>query len=121
MPVVFGETISSVAEIVRAFDRHGDRVRGTYRAHYQFDANTRDPYSGTRLERPERLRDNAGDMLYPWEQICVAAATCAGSHYPMLAAHYGVLLARVDFVVEGIFDPRPEFDGLAGYSAPNDA
>lgn len=121
MPVVFGEMASSVEDIVRAFDRHGERVRGTYRAYYRFDSTTRDPYSGTRLERPESLRDNARDMLYPWEQIFVAAAACAGSDYPMLAAHYEIPLDRVDFVVEGVFDPRPEFDGLAGFTAPDES
>jgi hypothetical protein len=30
----------------------------------------------------------------------------------MLAAHFGVPLERVDFVVEGVFDPRGEFGGL---------
>jgi hypothetical protein len=121
MPVIFGEMASSVEDIVRMFDRYGDRVRGTYRAHYRFDSNTRDPYAGTRLERPESLRDNARDVLYPWEQIFVAAAACAGSDYPMLAAHWQIPLDRVDFVVEGVFDPRGEFDGLDGYSAPNES
>jgi hypothetical protein len=41
MPVVFGDMVTSVEEIVGAFKRHGDRVRGTYRAHYRFDAETR--------------------------------------------------------------------------------
>jgi hypothetical protein len=27
----------------------------------------------------------------------------------------------VEFVVEGVFDPRWEFDGLAGYAGPADA
>jgi len=121
MPIVFGEMASSVEEIVGAFTRHGDRVRGTYRAHYRFDATTRDPYSAPRLERPDSLRENPPDVIYPWEQVFLAAAACAGSDYPMLAAYDGVPLERVDFVVEGVFDPRGEFDGLAGYSAPNDA
>jgi hypothetical protein len=121
MPVVFGEMVSSVEEIVDAFERHGDRVRGTYRAHYRFDPGTRDPYTPPRLERPASLRDNPPDALYPWEQIFVAAAACAGSDYSMLAAHFGIPLARVDFVVEGVFDPRGEFDGLAGFHAPDGA
>ena len=121
MPIVFGEMASSVAEIVDAFERHGDAVRGTYRAHYTFDSTTRDPYAAPRLERPESLRDNPPDALYPWEQIFTAAAACAGSDYPMLAAHLGVPLERVHFVVEGVFDPRREFDGLAGFGAPADA
>ena len=53
MPVVFGEMVSSVEEIVAACDRHGDRLCGTYRAHYRFDATTTDPYTAPRLERPE--------------------------------------------------------------------
>jgi OsmC-like protein len=120
MPIVFGEMVNSAEEIVGAFERYGDRVRGTYRAHYHFDQNTRDPYTAPRLERPESLRDNPPDVLYPWEQIFVAAATCAGSDYPMLAAHFGIALERVEFVVEGVFDPRDEFDGLAGFRAPAD-
>ena len=121
MPVVFGESVWSVEDIVAVFDRHGDRVRGTYRAHYRFDPSMTNPYSAPRLERPESLRDNPPDVIYPWEQIFLAAAACAGSDYPMLAAHFGVPLDRVDFVVEGVFDPRGEFDGLGGFVAPNDA
>ena len=121
MPVVFGEMVSSVEAIAAACERHGDRLCGTYRAHYRFDPGMRNPYSAPRLERPDSLRDNPPDVIYPWEQIFLAAAACAGSDYPMLAAHFGVALDRVDFVVEGVFDPRDEFDGLAGYSAPNDA
>ena len=121
MPVVFGEMASSVEEIADVLERYGDRVRGTYRAHYRFDPATRDPYAAPRLERPESLRDNPADAIYPWEQIFLAAAACAGSDYPMLAAHFGTPLEGVEFVVEGIFDPRGEFDGLAGHSAPNDS
>lgn len=121
MPVVFGEMVSSVDEIVRAFERHGSRVRGTYRAHYQFDHSATDPYNAPRLERPESLRGNPPDVVYPWEQILLAAAACAGSDYPMLAAHFGIHLERIDFVVEGVFDPRGEFSGLAGFTAPADA
>jgi hypothetical protein len=121
MPIIFGEMAASVEEILAAFDRHGQRVRGTYRAHYRYDANTRNPYTAPRLERPESLESNPADVVYPWEQIFIAAATCAGSDYPMLAAHFGISLERVDFVVEGVFDPRGEFDGLAGFHAPADA
>ena len=121
MPVVFGEMVSSIEEIVAACDRYGDRLRGTYRAHYRFDATTIDPYTAPRLERPEALAGNPPDAIYPWEQIFLAAAACAGSDYPMLAAHFGIPLERVDFVVEGVFDPRGEFDGLAGFQAPPDA
>ena len=73
MPVVFGEVVSSVEEIVAACDRHGDRLRGTYRALYRFDATTTDPYSAPRLERPESLEANPPDVIYPWEQIFLAA------------------------------------------------
>ena len=121
MPVVFGEMVSSVEEVVAAFDRHGDRLRGTYRALYRFDATTTDPYSAPRLERPESLEANPPDVIYPWEQIFLAAAACAGSDYPMLAAHFGIPLERVEFVVEGEFDPRGEFDGLGGFDAPPEA
>jgi OsmC-like protein len=121
MPIVFGEMAASVEDIVAAFERHGDRVRGTYRAHYRFDSTTRDPYHAPRLERPESLRGNPPEAVFPWEQIFTAAAACAGSDYPMLAAHFGVPLERVDFVVEGVFDPRWEFEGLGGFSSPNDA
>jgi hypothetical protein len=121
MPIVFGVSANSVDEIVAAFARHGDRVRGTYRAHYRFDEHAANPYSPPRLERPESLKDNPPDVLYPWEQIVVAAATCAGSDYPMLAAHHGLRLARVDFTVDALFDPRDEFDGLGGFHAPADA
>jgi hypothetical protein len=121
MPAVFGEMVSSVEEIVSAFERYGDRVRGTYRAHYCFDATTIDPYTAPRLERPEALAGNPPDAIYPWEQIFLAAAVCAGSDYPMLAAYFGIPLERVDFVVEGVFDPRGEFDGLGGFDAPPEA
>lgn len=121
MPVVFGQMITSVDDIVAAVSRHGDRVRGTYRAHYRYDQTVSDPYTAPRLERPESLRDNPPNVIYPWEQIFLAAAACAGSDYPMLASHFGIPLERVEFVVEGVFDPRGEFDGLAGFQAPADA
>jgi hypothetical protein len=121
MPIVFGVSANSVEEIVAAFARHGDRVRGTYRAHYRFDESTPNPYTAPLLERPESLRDNPPDVVYPWEQIVVAAATCAGSDYSMLASYHGIPLERVDFTVEAEFDPRDEFDGLGGFHAPADA
>ena len=121
MPVVFGEMVSSVEEIVDLFARYGDRVSGTYRAHYRFDENTSDPYTAARLERPESLRDNPPNVTYPWEQVFLAVAACAGSDYPMLAAHLGIPLDRVELVVEGVFDPRGEFDGLGGFDAPPEA
>jgi hypothetical protein len=121
MPIVFGESVSSVDDIVGIFRRHGDRVRGIYRARYLFDDRSQNPYSGTTLERPQSLADNAPGTVYPWEQIFLAAAACAGSDYPMLAAHYGVPLERVELVIEGLFDPRGEFDGLADFKAPADA
>jgi hypothetical protein len=55
------------------------------------------------------------------EAIFVAAANCAGSDDPMLAAHFRVPLDCVELVVEGVFDPRGEFDGLDGFQAPPDA
>jgi uncharacterized OsmC-like protein len=121
MPIIFGQMASSVEEIVDALERYGDRVRGSYRAHYRFDSTTGDPYAAPRIERPESLRENPPDVLFPWEQIFAAAAACAGSDYPMLAAHFGIPLERVDFTVEGVFDPRGEFDGLGGFRAPADA
>jgi hypothetical protein len=121
MPIVFGEPVSSVAEMVAAMKTHGARVRGTYRSRYRFDRGATDPYTRPTLERPESLRGNPPDVIYPWEQIFVAAAACAGSDYPMLAAHAGIPLERVVFEVEGVFDPRGEFDGLDGLHAPDDA
>src|SRR5947207_11283760 len=121
MPNVFGEDVWTVAEISDAFRRHGDAVRCTYRARYVFEDGAKDHYAGTTLERPAALVGNPPGVVYPWEQIFMAAAACAGSDYPMLAAHAGVSLTRVEFVVEGIFDPRGEFDGLAGFEGPPDA
>jgi len=121
MPVIFGETALSVEDILDAFAKHGDRIRGTYRAHYHFDSGTRDPYASRRLERPESLEGNPTDVVYPWEEIFMATAACVGSDYPMLAAHLGIPLDRVDLVVEGVFDPRGEFDRLAGFHAPADS
>ena len=121
MPVVFGESVSTVDEIVSLFQRQGDTVRGTYRARYVFDRQSADPYGGATLVRPFSLSQNPSDVVFPWEQVFLAAANCAGSDYPMLAAHYGIPLERVELVVEGVFDPRGEFDGLNGYHAPVDA
>lgn len=121
MPVVFGECVSSVNAIVDVFRRHGDRVRGTYVARYVFDCHSSDPYRGATLERPSSLLENPSSVVYPWEQIFLSLATCAGSDYPMLAVHYSVPLDRVELVVEGVFDPRGQFDGLDGYRAPADA
>lgn len=121
MPVVFGESVSTVESIVGVFRRHGDRVRGVYRARYLFDEHSKNPYSGTTLERPPSLADNDPGTVYPWEQIFVAAAACAGSDYPMLATYDGVPLERVELIIEGLFDPRGEFDGLAGFEAPVDS
>jgi hypothetical protein len=121
MPNVFGQDVTRVEEITAAFARHGDAMRLTYRAHYEFDDRSQDPYAGTRLERPAAMIGNAPGMVYPWEQVFLAAAGCAGSDYPMLAAHLGVPIERVEFTVEGTLDPRGEFDGLNGYEAPADA
>ena len=114
MPNVFGQDVNSVEEIADAFRRHGDAVRMSYRARYRWDPSSTDPYAGTRLERPAVMIGNPAGVVYPWEQIFVSAASCAGSDYPMLAAHFGVPLVRVELVVEGEFDPRSEFAGLAG-------
>ncbi|MFL5304670.1 MAG: hypothetical protein ACJ8F1_05625 [Polyangia bacterium] len=122
MPNVFGREANTVEEIVDAFRVHGDRVRGTYRSRYVWSPDASNPYAvTTRLERPEALRGNPDDIVFPWEQMFVAAATCAGSDYPMLAAHLQVPLSRVELVLDGLFDPRGEFDGLAGLQAPADA
>ncbi|WP_054311996.1 OsmC family protein [Mesorhizobium sp. 1M-11] len=121
MPVVFGEAVSTAHDIVSVLKKHGDAVRGTYRARYRFDPQSDNPYAGASLERPRSLEGNPADVVFPWEQIFTAAAVCAGSDYPMLAAHEGVDLHSVEFVVEGVFDPRGEFDGLDGLEAPADA
>jgi len=121
MPNVFGQDVTTVEDIVACFRRHGDAVRGAYRARYVYDDSTVDPYSGATLERPAALVGNPPGIAYPWEQVLLAAAACAGSDYPMLAHHLGVPLARVAFTVECVFDPRGEFDGLDGWVAPPDA
>jgi hypothetical protein len=121
MPIFHGEDIASVQQITDAFRRHGDASRSAYRARYVYDGRSRDRYACTTLERPASMLGNPPGKTYPWEQIFVAAADCAGSDYPMLASHLGVPLERVEFLVEGVFDPRGEFDGLAGFEAPADA
>ncbi|WP_316231711.1 OsmC family protein [Bradyrhizobium sp. SZCCHNR1051] len=121
MPIVFGEAVSTVKDIVSVMKKHGDAVRGTYRARYRFDPQSSDPYTTPLLERPACLKDNAPSVVYPWEQIFAAAAVCAGSGYPMLAAHAGIDLRSAEFVAEGVFDPRGEFDGLEGLEAPVEA
>jgi hypothetical protein len=114
----FGQTVSSVQDSLDVFERHGDRIRGTYRARYRFNASQRDPYTAPRLERPECLRSSPPDAIFPWEQIFLAAATCAGSDYPMFASHFKIPLDSVDLLIEGVFDPRGEFDGASGFRAP---
>ncbi|HXJ20761.1 MAG TPA: hypothetical protein VMT03_11050 [Polyangia bacterium] len=122
MPNVFGMEANSVEEILAVLRQHGDRVRDTYRARYVWTRSAENPYAvRTTLERPLALRDNPAEVVFPWEQVFLAAATCAGSDYPMLAAHLGVPLDGVELVVEGLFDPRGEFSGLGGYEAPADA
>jgi hypothetical protein len=121
MPIVFGEPVNSIDDTLRAFERHGDAIRCTYRARYLFDRTSPDPYGRTTLERPPSLAGSPAQVVYPWEQIFVAAADCAGSDYPMLATHLGVSLDRVELVVEGVFDPRGEFDGLEEFQAPPDS
>jgi hypothetical protein len=122
MPIVFGQQANSVEEVLVALREHGDRVREVYRTRYVWTRAAENPYgAGTTLERPRSMRENPAEVVFPWEQIFLAAATCAGSDYPMLAAHLGVPLDRVELVVEGLFDPRGEFSGLDGYEAPADA
>lgn len=121
MPVVFGEAVNTVKDIVSLFKKHGNAMRGTYRARYRYDPRSNNPYTTPLVERPESLKDNPPDVIYPWEQIFAAAAVCAGSDYPMLAAHEGIDLRSIEFVAEGVFDPRGEFDGLDGLEAPMDA
>jgi hypothetical protein len=121
MPIVFGESVTSVNDCLRVFQLHGDAVRETYRARYVSDQRSQDPYHGARLERPPSLLESPPEVVYPWEQIFVAAAKCVGSDYPMLAAHLGIALDRVQFIIEGAFDPRGEFDRLNGFRAPSDA
>jgi hypothetical protein len=121
MPRVFGRDARTVEELVDVFRSFGPAVRGTYRAHYAWRRRSDHPYVAARLERPPALRGNPEEVLFPWEQIFTAAATCTGSDYPMLAAHLGVSLDEVALVVEAVFDPRGEFHGLAGFEAPADA
>jgi hypothetical protein len=115
--IVFGRQASSIEAILDIFRIHGDALRAPYRARYEWDPRAPDPYTGAVLERPPALRDNPPNVVFPWEQIFVAAATCAGSDYPMIAAHEKIPLERVELVVEGVFDPRPEFHGLGGFEA----
>lgn len=121
MPNVFGTEVVSASDIIDSFREHGDAIRGTYRVRYVLDRGSSDPYAGAHLERPAALKGNPDDRIFPWEQVFIAAANCAGSDYPMLAEHWDVPLERVEFVVEGVFDPRGEFDGLNGYEAPESA
>lgn len=120
MPNIFGEEVWSVNELVDNFRRHGDKVRGTYKVHYVFDATQTDAYAGATLERPPAFAKLPGGA-WPWEQVIVAAANCAGSDYPMIAEHLGIPLERVKLDVECVFDPRGEFDGFDGWRAPADA
>jgi hypothetical protein len=121
MPRVLGQDVVSVEECLGAIRRHGNALRGTYRVTYVCDRRTQDPYAGATLERPPALEENPADVIYPWEQVLVAAGNCAGSDYPLLATHLGVPIDRVEFVLECVFDPRGEFDGLDGFKAPSDA
>ena len=45
MPIVFGEPANSVAEIVTALKKHGDKVRGAYRSRYRYERNAGNPYA----------------------------------------------------------------------------
>jgi hypothetical protein len=117
MPIVFGCEAHSAEEIIAVCRAHGDALRGTYRARYRWNPSHA-MYAAATLERPDSLRDNPAEVVFPWEQIFVAAATCAGSDYPMLADFERVPLQAVEFVVAGVFDPRGEFVGLGGYEDP---
>jgi hypothetical protein len=121
MPNVFGKDARTVEEILDVFRIHGDSIRSSYRARYLWDRTSESPYTKSTLERPPALRENPPDTIFPWEQIFLAAATCAGSDYPMFAAHDGIALDSVELVVEGTFDPRYEFDGVGDFRAPEDA
>jgi hypothetical protein len=39
----------------------------------------------------------------------------------MFASHFKIPLESVDLLIEGVFDPRGEFDGASGFRAPADA
>jgi hypothetical protein len=118
---VFGCDAKTIDDCLELFRVHGDAVRETYRAVWSWDARSASPYATTSFEHPPALRGNPRDQVFPWEQIFVCAASCAGSDYPMLAEHLKIPLARAELVVEGTFDPRGEFDGLGGFRAPADA
>jgi hypothetical protein len=36
----------------------------------------------------------------------------------MFASHFKIPLDSVDLLIEGVFDPRGEFDGASGFRAP---
>ena len=122
MPIVFGQPADGVAGIVAALQRNGDSIRGGYRSIYRYSSRTAGgPYRVPLLERPPALQEEPTSRVYPWEQIFVAAAACAGSDYPALAEYWDLPLERVERTVEGVFDPRGEFEGLNGLAAPQDA
>lgn len=121
MPNVFGRDVQSVEEIIEAFQRHGDAVRGRYRVRYTWSRSSQAGYAPPVVERPGSLAGNPPGVVFPWEQVLTAAAACAGSDLPMLFAHRGLPLTRAELLVECVFDPRGEFDGLMGWSAPADA
>ncbi len=112
MPIVFGEEAYSIPEILAVFRKHGDKVRGTYTVRYRFGGGDRNPYAGASMERPAMFKDEDPHAIYPWESILVAAANCAGSDYPMIAAHWGIPLEAVDIDLKAVFDPRGEFSGV---------
>lgn len=112
MPNVFGEELYSIPEFIDAFRKHGDRMRGTYTVRYEFGGGMTNPYTGASLKRPPALAKEDPHALYPWEQILMAAANCAGSDYPILAQYWGIPLDRVEVEFTAVFDPRGEFGGL---------
>ncbi len=50
MPKVFGEAVSAVKDIVSVMKKHGDAVRGIYRARYRFDPQSSDAAVNHRLD-----------------------------------------------------------------------
>jgi hypothetical protein len=112
MPIVFGEEAYSVPQILDVCRRHGDKIRGTYVVHYSLGGGANNPYQGARLHRPPSLAKEDPHAIYPWEQILMAAANCAGSDYPMLADYWGIPFDALDVEFSAVFDPRGEFEGL---------
>lgn len=112
VPNVFGEDLYSIPEFMDAFRKHGDKVRGAYVVRYQFGGGNSHPYQGASMRRPPALAKEDPHAVYPWEQLLMAAANCAGSDYPILADYWGIPLEAVEVEFTAVFDPRGEFGGL---------